>query len=62
MLKDTLREIMIFNEGSWGHPRASPKSENSGKGEMAKFLFFKGKSRNGMRNDMAFVQVIQSLA
>ena len=25
MLKDTLKEIMIITEGSWGHPRASPK-------------------------------------
>ena len=44
-----------------GSPKGLTKeSENSGKGEMAKILFIKGKSRNGMRNDMAFVQVIKS--
>ena len=46
-----------------GSPKGLTKeSENSGKGEMAKILFFNGKSRNGMRNDMAFVQVIKSYA
>ena len=56
MLKDTLKEIM-------GSPKGLTKeSEKSGKGEMAKILFSSGKSRNGMRNDMMFVQVKKSYA
>ena len=44
MLKDILREIMIFNEGSWGHPRASPKRVKiAEKEKWQKILFFQGK-------------------
>ena len=63
MLKDTSKEIMIITDGSWVHPRASPKRVKiAEKEKWQKSFFFNGKSKNGMRNDMAFVQVIQSHA
>ena len=43
MLKDTLKEIMIFNEGSWGHPRASPKRVKIAEKEKWQRSFFQGK-------------------
>ena len=43
MLKDTLKEIMIFNEGSWGHSRASPKRVKIAEKEKWQRSFFSGK-------------------
>ena len=51
MLKDTIKEIMIINEGLWGHPWGSPKRVKIvEKAKMAKIHFSREKSGIGIRN------------
>ena len=63
VLIDKLKEIMNINEGSWGHPWGSPKRVKIvEKTKMAKIHLIKGKSGNGIRNDMAFGHIMKSYA
>ena len=45
MLIYTIKEVKIFDEGSWGHPWASPKWAKTA--EMANIDLFMEKSVNG---------------